>query len=115
MTEEELSVVVVTQLGAMWDANPVPGDPRGGRVFSRWTDRSPDDPGWDDWTLTAPVRDGRLDGEVPGWFRERVDPALAAGGAAGRFTVGLYLTVWWCRADRAGPGAAPPEAEEDDE
>jgi hypothetical protein len=87
-----------------WDEEPDRSTPAGDRVFIRWVDEHPDDPGWDDWTLVGIVRDGVVhwNTDNPGYL-DRITKAVAGGSHAGRFRLGEHMTFWWCRSTLDGP------------
>lgn len=110
MTDDDIiNDAVIRSMVETWDAEPWPTDAAGDRVFVRWCDLTPGDPGWDDWSLAGLVRPDRsvewLDGPAGD------SPALTAiaarvadGGESGRWQAsdGL-LVVWWCRSTLDGP------------
>lgn len=105
-TDPRVADAVLASLAVTWDADGVVADPAGDRIFARWVDHCPDDPGWNDWRLVGVVRPGGgVDWVTPGDnpVYPRVEAALRAGEAAGRLGVGPWVTVWWCRSTLDGP------------
>lgn len=100
------SQAILTGLEATWDREESPGQSDGDRVFVRWIQRDPLDPGWDDWRLVAVIKPGGLDWSVEHGQVVRVFIAdmITAGLHNGKVIDSANnLTVWWCRSKLDGP------------
>lgn len=57
MAEERIEIAVVNALWDTWTKNPPRVPDNGNRLFVRWVQLDPSDPGWDDWLLAGLVGD----------------------------------------------------------
>lgn len=103
---DTLTAAILKETWQLWQDRCPDGQHNGDRIFTRWVDFDPNNPGWDDWTLSALVvqHGGGLeiinDPENPLWGEIRT--ALAAGINRGE-SCGNGCNVQWIRHNGDGP------------
>jgi hypothetical protein len=87
-----------------WQQQPLDTSAAGTRIYARWVEIDPNDPGWFEWRLLARVRKGRVRfvrGVETSAYTE-VIRAVRASNTAGVLEIGRAL-LQWARTDHDRP------------
>lgn len=94
-----LALACVTALRQTWEAHPPAVPPDGDRLWVRWTDTGPADPGWDDWRLVGLVHPGGRvewlsEGDATSPLAVEIEAAAGGGRRSGRVAAGPLVLDW---------------------
>lgn len=102
---DQMTDAILKQIWKLFHERCPAGEPNGDRIFTRWVDFYPDDPGWDDWTLSALVlSSGNLEiiNDPDNSLWDLIRAAITAGDTRGE-DCGDYCNVQWIRSSGDGP------------